>query len=252
MPNDANKPAKAGKSPPSGKKRRQAGPAALEDASREASSEYIPKSGEPEAGISEPSDIHMHSYGGEAPVTNHQEVDPMNTVEQTDAAAEKKPAPESCEIEAIIRKRVYGSMAFGLVPVPAFDLAALTAVQVEMLYRLAQAYDVPFKKEWGKKAVGVVLGAALPGLFAPTFANLVRYIPFVGTGLSIVSWPLTLGASTYALGMAFAKHFASGGDFLNCDLSKIGEQVKGGYEKGLDKVKGWAKGNKEEKAAAAS
>lgn len=205
---------------------------------------------EPQTSALEPVPPSEHDRGFPPDDANHQEVNPMSTVEQTDISEEKKPAPESHEIESIIRKRVYASMAFGLVPVPLFDLAALTAVQVEMLYRISEAYGVPFKKEWGKKAVGTVLGVALPGVFAPSFGNLIRYVPLIGTGLTLLSWPLTLGASTYALGMAFAKHYASGGDFLTCDLSKIGEQVKSGYEKSVDTVKGWTKSGKTEKTDA--
>ncbi|MDL2207436.1 hypothetical protein LJB82_01775 [Desulfovibrio sp. OttesenSCG-928-M16] len=176
----------------------------------------------------------------------------MTETVENDVQTEAMSAPESHEIESIIRNRVYGSMALGLVPIPAFDIAALTAIQVELLYRLAEAYGVPFKKEWGKKAVGVILSVALPGLFTPSLRNLVRYIPVIGPGLNMVSWPLTLGASTYAIGVVFAKHFASGEDFLTCDFSKMGEQVKDGYKKGVDKVKGWVKGDKEEKAQATS
>ncbi|MDY0241077.1 MAG: DUF697 domain-containing protein [Rhodospirillaceae bacterium] len=167
-----------------------------------------------------------------------------STTTAEDAGRAAPVLPDSHEIETIIRNRVYASMAVGLVPVPGVDLAALAAVQVEMLYRLANAYNIPFRKELGKKAIGVVLSVAVPSLFAPTFANFARYVPVIGQGLSLVSWPLTLGATTYGLGVAFRKHFESGGDFLSCDFSKIGEDVKSGYEKSVDTVKGWVKKDK--------
>jgi uncharacterized protein (DUF697 family) len=168
------------------------------------------------------------------------------------APAQAVSAPDQQEVDAIIRKRVYASMAIGLVPVPLADVAALTAVQTELLYRLAKAHNVPFTEEWGKKAVSVTLGAALPAIFTPTLSDLFRYVPLVGQGLSLASWPITLGASTYALGRAFAKHFASGGTFLDCDLSKVSEEVKAGYEKSKEAVKHFVKreGNKAESEAA--
>ncbi|GHT93846.1 hypothetical protein FACS1894116_06740 [Betaproteobacteria bacterium] len=145
--------------------------------------------------------------------------------------------PDQATIDAIIRNRVYASLAVGLVPVPLVDLAALTAVQVELLYRLSQAYNVPFKEEWGRKAVSVTLSTVVPELIAPTLSNFVRYVPLIGQALSTASGPVIYGASTYALGRAFAKHFASGGDFLSVDFSKVGNEVKSGYEKSKDTVK---------------
>jgi uncharacterized protein (DUF697 family) len=189
----------------------------------------------------------------EVTLTN-KEVVPMSTTEdvlETNSAVLEAPLPDQVAIDAIIRNRVYASMAVGLMPVPLVDLAALTAVQTELLYRLSKAYNVPFTAEWGKKAVTLALGSAVPGLLTPTIGDLLRYVPVIGQGLSVTSWPLTLGASTYALGHAFAKHFASGGNFLNCDFSKISEEVKSGYSKGTEAVKGLLKkGNKEQEAEA--
>ena len=213
---------------------------------REVHSEIILESRPPEVGVPDPVAPPL-SLEATAPTTYHKETKPMSTAElTTETPVETKPMPEAHVIEAIIRKRVYGSMAIGLVPIPAFDLTALTAVQVELLYRLAQAYDVPFKKEWAKQAVGIVLSVGLTGLLTPTMGDLCRYIPVIGTALSIATWPVNLGAATYALGTAFAKHFASGGNLLNCDLSKISEQVKNSYGKSVDTVKSWTKKSKDE------
>jgi uncharacterized protein (DUF697 family) len=156
--------------------------------------------------------------------------------------------PAQHVVEEIIRNRVYASIAVGLVPVPLVDLAAQSAIQTELLYRLTKVYNVPFKEDMGKKAISLVLGTALPGLLAPSLSDLVRYIPVIGTSLSIVSWPTTLGASTYALGQAFARHFASGGTLLDCDFNKLGAEVKSGFDKSKETVKGFLKRGKGKEA----
>lgn len=149
--------------------------------------------------------------------------------------------PSQEEIDRIIRKRAHAALAIGLVPVPFIDLAALSAVQTEMLYRLSAAYNLPFSKEWAKKTVALVTATVLPGLLTPSLRNFARYIPVVGFGLGVVSMSLASAASTYALGHAFARHFASGGTFLTCDLGKIKEEVKSTYASSVDKVKSWSK-----------
>jgi uncharacterized protein (DUF697 family) len=168
---------------------------------------------------------------------------PMTTVESSTLSENTacRSLPDQHEVDEIIRNRVYASLAIGLVPVPLVDLTAQVAVQTELLYRLATVYDVPFKEEWGKKAISVVLGSALPGFLTPSLSDLARYIPLIGHGLSAVSWPITLGASTYVLGQVFARHFANGGSFLDCDFKKSGDEVKAGLENGKETVKGFVK-----------
>ena len=41
-------------------------------------------------------------------------------------------------------------MGTSLVPIPLFDLVALTSVQLKMLYSLTRLYEVPFSKNLGK------------------------------------------------------------------------------------------------------
>jgi uncharacterized protein (DUF697 family) len=180
----------------------------------------------------------MSTYAME-PAEEAQSPDVPAEIEATVEKAAAPAAPEPQVIDSIIRNRVYASMATGLIAVPVADLAAFTAVQAEQLYRLAKAYNVPVTDELGKIAIGVVLAIAVPSLFTPSLSSLCRYIPIVGQGLSMASWPLSLGAASYAIGIAFSRHFASGNSLLRCDLSKIGQEVKAEYNKGLSTVKGW-------------
>ncbi|MDR3298789.1 MAG: DUF697 domain-containing protein [Candidatus Accumulibacter sp.] len=174
----------------------------------------------------------------------------MSDVETTLSESESTTPPAQHVVDEIIRNRVYASIAVGLVPVPLVDLAAQSAIQTELLYRLTKVYNVPFKEDLGKKAVLLVLGTALPGLLTPSLGDLVRYIPVIGPSLSVASWPTTLGASTYALGQAFARHFASGGTLLDCDFDKLGAEVKSGFDKSKETVKGFIRRGKGKDAEA--
>ena len=48
--------------------------------------------------------------------------------------------------QEVIKNHVLISMGAGLVPIPILDIAAVTAVQIDMLKQLARVYDVSFSE----------------------------------------------------------------------------------------------------------
>ena len=56
-------------------------------------------------------------------------------------------------MDAIIRKRVYGAVGIGFVPVPLVDFLGLSALQIELIHALAKAHGVEFKKERVKSII---------------------------------------------------------------------------------------------------
>jgi len=176
--------------------------------------------------------------------------------EQSEAsaqAAESIPAkPSREEVDALIRNRVRAAMVVGLVPIPAFDMAALASLQVEMIYKLGKLYNVPFKAEWGRQITAALVGEILPGLISPKLSYAVaRNIPLIGFGLGVVTMPLANAASTYAVGQVFARRFADG-EFTNMDLKKVGEEIKDCYAESKKTVSGWFKKDKKEEAVASA
>lgn len=127
--------------------------------------------------------------------------------------------PEEHEIDRIIRHHMYGAAGVGLVPIPIIDLAGLAGIQVNMLRKLAKAYDVPFSKGKAKKIIGTIVGSTLPVSVSGTVASLVKMIPVIGQTTGALTMPALAGASTYALGKVFEKHFESGGTFLDFDTT---------------------------------
>jgi uncharacterized protein (DUF697 family) len=165
-------------------------------------------------------------------------------VGQTSPTSPTPPDPHlKAKAEAIIRNRVYASLGLGFVPIPLVDLAALTAVQVDMVYRLGKLYGAPFNQQWIRKAVAFILGSTAPVFFTPSLSGLLRYIPVVGHSLGAASGSLAFGTATYLVGWAFARRFAKGEAIGEKDFQSIGEEVKAGFEKGKNKVKSWVTPN---------
>jgi len=214
---------------------------------------FLPSSQEHDRFEGQPSSaIDPSFHKGDAIMEEHSTSVDEKQSEASAQPAENTPAkPSREEIDAIIRNRVRASMAVGLVPMPVFDMAALASLQVEMIYKLGKAYNIPFKAEWGRQITAALVGGILPGLISPKLSyQIARYIPVVGFGLGVLTMPVANAASTYAVGQVFARHFADGGSLCNIDLKKVGEEIKGCYEESKKTVSGWFK--KEKPVAEAS
>ncbi len=154
---------------------------------------------------------------------------------ETDIDIDKKAMAED-----IVRKRVYASVGAGFVPIPIFDILALSGIQVEMVARLAALYEIPFKKDIIKTAISALVGGVLPVAAAPVVSSLVKLIPVIGYTTSAVTMSATGGASTYAVGKVFIQHFESGGTLLNFNADKVKEYYNEKFKEG-EKVAASAK-----------
>jgi uncharacterized protein (DUF697 family) len=134
--------------------------------------------------------------------------------------------------EALIRKHTYTSLGLGLIPIPFIDFIGVAGIQLNMVRKLANAYDVKFTQEAFKNSVGAIIGGAIPGLAGMPISSLMKAVPVVGQGLGVLSMPVVAGASTYAIGKVFYRHFATGGTFLTLDPDRVRDYYKEQYEKG--------------------
>jgi len=132
----------------------------------------------------------------------------------------------------IIRKRVYASVGAGFVPIPIFDILALSGIQIEMVSRLSRLYEIPFKKDIVKTAISALVGGVLPVAATPMIASLVKLIPVVGYTTSAVTMSAAGGASTYAIGKVFVQHYESGGTLLNFNAEKVKEYYDEKFKEG--------------------
>jgi uncharacterized protein (DUF697 family) len=122
----------------------------------------------------------------------------------------------------VVNKYALFAGGAGLVPIPLFDIAAIAAVQVRMLSRLAANYDVPLSRERGKAAVTALLGSVVPtSLGYGMLGSVVQHVPVIGPVLGVFTVGAFAVAATYAVGKVFIQHFESGGTFLDFDPATV-------------------------------
>lgn len=131
--------------------------------------------------------------------------------------------------DMVIRNHVIWSMGAGFIPVPIADLFAVTAVQLDMVRQMCKIYDIDFKETEGKALITTLTGSSLARLGSRA---LVKLIPGVGSYIGGVSLAVLSGASTYALGEVFKKHFETGGTFLDFDPARLTKYYQEKFEKG--------------------
>lgn len=159
------------------------------------------------------------------------------------------PLPEE-KAEELILKHTYSSMALGLVPVPFIDFIGVAGIQLNMVRKIANTYDTEFSQEAFKNTVGALIGGAIPGLAGMPIASLMKSIPIIGQGLGALSMPVVAGASTYAIGKVFYRHFSSGGTFLTFDVDRARDYYQEQFKKGENIVSEMMKKRKEGKESA--
>lgn len=138
---------------------------------------------------------------------------------------------------SVVKNHVLISMGAGLVPIPILDIAAVTAVQMEMVKQVAAIYEVPYPNSFDKSFISALTGS----IFAKIGASLIKVIPGVGSLIGGFSMAIMSGASTYAVGQVFIRHFESGGDFHDFDPMSMRKVFQEEYEKGKEKAEQWKK-----------
>ncbi len=114
-------------------------------------------------------------------------------------------------VDALVRNNMIYATALGLIPIPWVDVVAVTAVQISMIKSICDEYDVDYNEAAAKTFVTALGGST----FAKLGASLIKTIPIVGTFVGGASMAVLSGASTYAVGKVFKKHFEDGGDLNN-------------------------------------
>ena len=148
--------------------------------------------------------------------------------------------------ESAVRNHVIWSMGAGFIPIPIADFVAVAAVQLDMIRTISNIYGVDFKETEGKALVTSLTGSGLSRLGANA---LLKLVPGFGSVLGGVSMSIVSGASTYALGQVFKKHFAVGGTFLDFDTDRFQRYYDEQFEKGKTVAKDIQKEENEEKEA---
>ena len=132
---------------------------------------------------------------------------------------------------AVVKQHAWWSVGAGILPLPLIDMAALVGVELRMLSKLSEIYEVPFKENRVKGVVTTLLGTVVSTSVGASLGSLVKFVPLVGTLATIAAVPGMYSAVTYALGRVFMTHFEAGGTFLDCDAEKMRAYFVAEYEK---------------------
>jgi uncharacterized protein (DUF697 family) len=153
--------------------------------------------------------------------------------------------------ETIIRNHVLWSMGAGLlIPVPVADVLAVSALQLDMIRQLCRVYQVDFAETQGKAVVTALTSSTLAKVGA---RSLIKFIPGIGQLVGGVASSIFNGASSYALGEVFKKHFESGGTILDFDPERLKKLYREKFEKGrqvAEQLKKEEEGKKTSQASA--
>jgi uncharacterized protein (DUF697 family) len=149
-------------------------------------------------------------------------------------------APVSREETAsrlVDRFSVWSGVA-GLVPLPIVDVVAVGGLQVQMLRRLSQIYDVEFSENRGKSLIAALAGSMIPATSGMGAASALKFVPVIGTLAAVFVMPVLSAGATFAIGKAFIQHFESGGTLLDFNPPDYREFVKSQKEMWESRSKG--------------
>jgi uncharacterized protein (DUF697 family) len=116
--------------------------------------------------------------------------------------------------------------AAGVLPIPLVDLIAVGGLQLQMLRRLSQIYDVPFSVNRGKSVIASLAGALIPTTSGIGAASVLKAVPVLGTALASFVMPVLSAGATYGIGKVFIQHFESGGTLLDFNPPDYREFLK--------------------------
>lgn len=111
----------------------------------------------------------------------------------------------------IIKTHMVAGSALSLLPLPLFDLAALTGTQVSLLRSLSQHYDVDFDEQKGKVLLTSLISGSIPLLTVMGLSSFAKLIPGIGTIGGTISMTVLASSLIYATGQVFVRHFEQGG-----------------------------------------
>jgi uncharacterized protein (DUF697 family) len=148
--------------------------------------------------------------------------------EKEEATAAASTAPESrAEVatKLVDRFAIWSGVA-GLVPIPVVDLLCVGGLQVQMLRRLSQIYDVGFSENRGKAIIAALAGTMIPATSGMGAASALKTVPILGMLAGGFVMPALSAGASYAIGKAFIQHFESGGTLLDFNPPDYREFVK--------------------------
>ncbi|HSZ67918.1 MAG TPA: YcjF family protein [Xanthobacteraceae bacterium] len=145
--------------------------------------------------------------------------------DDTTAAGSETESRNEVATKLVDRFAIWSGVA-GLVPIPVVDLLAVGGLQVQMLRRLSQIYDVEFSENRGKAVIAALAGTMIPATSGMGAASALKAVPILGMLASGFVMPALSAGASFAIGKAFIQHFESGGTLLDFNPPDYRDFVK--------------------------
>ncbi len=145
--------------------------------------------------------------------------------------------------DKIVQNNVLWTVGAGFIPIPIVDMVAVTAIQIDMIKKISELYEVNFSEANLKSWISTLSGSVISRFGA----DAIKFIPGIGSVIGGISVAVLSGASTYAVGQVFIEHFETGGDFSNFQVEGFVDFYKKQFERGKAYVED-LQGGKKDKA----
>jgi uncharacterized protein (DUF697 family) len=147
-------------------------------------------------------------------------------------------AATKARVQELIKNRSLLAAGLGIVPIPVFNFASATVVQIALAQSITRLYNIEVKKSWIKNIIASVLGGFATTGLSGVAAKGLSAAPLVGTPLAVLSAPALNGLTTYAVGYMFVRYFESPDGFLKTNVKAMGNWFKEGFKEGREKLGG--------------
>lgn len=137
------------------------------------------------------------------------------------------------QAEQIINNSMLWAAGGGMLPIPLADIAAVAALQVDMLSKLAKLYETDISEERSKAFIASVAGTTAVRYAVSVF----KIIPGFGTIAGGLAGAATGAASTFALGHVAIRYFDKDGSLDDIDIDEAREAYKEAYKEGEERAK---------------
>lgn len=130
--------------------------------------------------------------------------------------------------DKIVQNSVLWTIGAGFIPIPIADMVAVTAIQIDMIKKIAELYELSYSEANLKSWLSTLSGSVMSRFGA----DAIKFIPGIGSVIGGISVAALSGSSTYAVGQVFIEHFENGGNFSDFQVEGFVDFYKKQFEKG--------------------
>jgi len=130
--------------------------------------------------------------------------------------------------DKIVQNSVLWTIGAGFIPIPIADMVAVTAIQIDMIKKVAELYELNYSEANLKSWLSTLSGSVMSRFGA----DAIKFIPGIGSVIGGISVAALSGSSTYAVGQVFIEHFENGGNFSDFQVEGFVDFYKKQFDKG--------------------